>query len=269
MPLLTLLAPLPAAPWDRYMLAPGPSRTQLPRHWFVTPAGETPVQPGSQPVPPSPPLPLRLTGRGTSLIFDWGQETGGFTTLAFGNTSDAAQSIALAYTESSLYWVGGDHSNGGSGPDGTISTGPIAPHSNYTPAAEHMRGGFRYLNLVLESEGWVEIAAPPSVRFTATPNMADPSAWANHFYSSDDLLNRVWYGCGYTVQMCSIDPAHGRTWPPPKSGWNKCARRRVPHRPPPPLPSTRISNGTRLASLVARIPTSPGSRRSAFIQPPF
>ena len=85
-----------------------------------------------------------------------------------------------------------------------------------------MRGGFRYLNLVLETDGWVDVQLP-SVHFTATPNMGDPSAWANHFYSSDETLNRVWYGCGYTTQMCSIDPAHGRTWPPPASGWNNSA----------------------------------------------
>lgn len=180
------------------------------------------MQPGSGPPPPQPALPIRLKGKGTSLIFDWGQETGGFTTLRFGDSSDSSQSLSMAYSESSLYWVGGDHSNGGRGPDGTISTGHILPHSNYTPAVEHMRGGFRYLNLILETDGWVDVELP-LVHFTATPNMKNPSAWSNHFYSSDDLLNRIWYGCGYTVQMCSIDPKHGRMWPPPASGWDNAA----------------------------------------------
>jgi hypothetical protein len=48
----------------------------------------------------------------------------------------------------------------------------------------------------------VDVDLAPAMRFLATPNLADPSAWANHFYSADDLLNRVWYGCGYTTQMC-------------------------------------------------------------------
>jgi hypothetical protein len=39
------------------------------------------------------------------------------------------------------------------------------------------------------------------MQFLATPNMKDPSAWQNHFYSSDDLLNKIWYGCGYTTQV--------------------------------------------------------------------
>ena len=335
---------LGSSPWDKYMLAPGPDRTQVPTHWVHTPAGEEPPQPSnsgcvggsvpewmgvpgtagaqqtlscggagstiaavafaswgkpsgacgafekgncdapnttawveslcvgkssctlppdatvrgglspldqalgdpcpgvvkklsvqlscsSPPPPPTPApppsLPIRLSGKGDQLLFDWGRETGGFTTLSFGGASDAAQSVSLAYSEASYYWTGGDHSNGGKGPDGTISTGPIAPNGSYTPPAAHMRGGFRYLNLVLETDGWVDVLLP-SVHFTAAPNMPDPSAWANHFYSSDETLNEVWYGCGYTTQMCSIDPAHGRQWPAPKSGWNNSAQCGLP-----------------------------------------
>jgi hypothetical protein len=85
-----------------------------------------------------------------------------------------------------------------------------------------MRGGFRYLNLILQTNGTVDVAGV-TVHFTAAPNMPDPSAWKNHFYSSDDLLNRVWYGAGYTTQLCSIAPGHGRQGPPPASGWNNSA----------------------------------------------
>jgi hypothetical protein len=262
-------------PWRKYNYAPGPNRTQYPRAWRVTPAGETPPQPGAAncggdvsgeegewdgtpgqkgaqmtlsckagaftgvafasfgtvtgacgsfkkgpcnaanttawikslcvgkktcTIPPDPTvrnthspltqalgdpcpgkekkiavqltgcapapsptpvaLPIKLSGKGDSVIFDWGQETGGFTTLNFGATSDAKQSISLAYSESSFYWVGGDHSNGGSGPDGTISTGPIAANKAYSPSAAHMRGGFRFLNLVMETDGTVEVMMP-------------------------------------------------------------------------------------------------------------
>jgi hypothetical protein len=124
--------------------------------------------------------------------FDWGKEVGGFTTLAFGSASDREQSVSLAYSESSYYFVDGDHSNGGSGPDGLISSGAIAQNSTYTVPVNHMRGGFRYLNLVLETDGYVDIFMP-SVLFTAAPNMANPAEWRNHFYSSDDTLNRIWY----------------------------------------------------------------------------
>ena len=129
----------------------------------------------------------------------------------------------------------GDHSNGGAGPDLTLSTGPSRPMGSFTPPVAKLRGGFRYLNLFLEAgASEVEIAGV-SVNFIAAPTAgADPSVYANHFHSSDDLLNQVrvltsclpdrlhfrlivglfreqiWYGCAYTTQLCSIDPAHGR-----------------------------------------------------------
>jgi hypothetical protein len=49
---------------------------------------------------------VRLQGAGAGVVFDFGQEVGGFTTLHFGNTSDAAQTVSLAYSESSFYWIG-------------------------------------------------------------------------------------------------------------------------------------------------------------------
>ena len=83
-------------PWDTYMLSPGADRIQHPQHWLAHAA--VPPQPNSTtPPPPSAPLPIRLSGRGDSIMFDWGQETGGFTILAFGDASDTAQSVSLAY----------------------------------------------------------------------------------------------------------------------------------------------------------------------------
>ena len=105
---------VPSATWDKYMLSPGANRTVLPRRWFLTHAGAVPPQPssGTRNQSPSPSLPVRLQGKGASLTFDWGQETGGFTTLRFGGASDAGQSVSLAYSESSLYWMTGDDSSG-------------------------------------------------------------------------------------------------------------------------------------------------------------
>ena len=118
----------------------------------------------------------------------------------------------------------GDHSNGGNGPDLTLSTGPARPMGSFTPPLAKLRGGFRYLNLFLEAgSAEVEIAAV-SVHFVAAPTAgADPSVYANHFHSSDDLLNKIWYGCAYTTQLCSIDPAHGRRWSAPATSWDNGA----------------------------------------------
>ena len=42
----------------------------------------------------------------------------------------------------------------------------------------------------------------------------------NYFYSSDPLLNRIWYAGAYTVQTNTIAPSTGRVWGPPAEGWN-------------------------------------------------
>lgn len=213
------------APWDQYNLSPS-NRTLLPKG-ILTQSGASQRHPG--------PLPLTLTGSGAFVVLDFGKEVGGFTTIEFGARVNG--SLGLAYSESTNYAAcpsdsvgacadapgqagAGDHSNGGSGPDGTLSTGAISPHSIFSPSVSQMRGGFRYLNLFLEDgDGPVDITRV-WVHFTASPTMVDPSNYTNHFHSSDDLLNRIWYGCAYTIQMCSIDPQHGRQWTAPSSGWN-------------------------------------------------
>lgn len=181
-------------------------------------------------------FPLHLKGRDAHVVLDFKQNVGGFTTVSFGTTSDDEQIVGLAFSESSLYAAcpsdavgacadgdgqagAGDHSNGGHGPDGTLETGHITANTTFTPKVERMRGGFRYLNLFLKTNGSVVINNV-SVHFTAAPTMKNPRAYANHFYSSDDLVNKIWYGCAYTVQMCTLDPMHGRQWPPPIHGWN-------------------------------------------------
>jgi len=173
---------------------------------------------GAAPVP----IPHTLNGTGDFIVFDFGQEVGGVTTLTFGATSDAAQQIDIAYSESTYYSCTGDASNGGSDDDSYLSTGPIAAGTNFTPPIAKLRGGFRYMILKLSTDGSVEVRMP-SVLMVAAPNMPDPSAWANHFYSSDEVLNRVWYAAGWTTQLCSIGSKHGRQWPAPKVGWNNDA----------------------------------------------
>jgi hypothetical protein len=127
----------------------------------------------------------------------------------------------------------GDDSNGGGDPsphpDGAVLTGAVDPYSVYRVSDAHLRGGFRYLNIFVVGNGTtgarnnnsavIEITSV-NVTFTAAPHMPDLRAYKNHFYSSDDLLNRIWYAAAYTAQLCLISPQHGRAWPPPKSGWN-------------------------------------------------
>ena len=91
--------------------------------------------------------------------------------------------------------------------------------TDYTTPIALQRGGFRFLTLFLDSGGPVDVSGV-SVHYTAAPTMADPSAYANYFHSSDELLNRIWYAGAYTVQTNTIDPTQGRIWPAPDALWS-------------------------------------------------
>ena len=113
-----------------------------------------------------------------------------------------------------------DASSGGN-PDGAL-TGAVTPNGTYTMPTARLRGGFRYLTVFLKSDGWVDLTGA-SLNFTAAPGKSDPSAYANYFSSNDPLLNKIWYGGAYTVQLGTIAPNQGRAWPPPASEWDNSA----------------------------------------------
>jgi hypothetical protein len=164
----------------------------------------------------------RLSGAGSEIVLDFGKEVGGLVTVTFAGASDVNQSIGIAFTESSLY-IGpnSDASNGGRGPDGAIFAG-VNGKGSFSSPPDKLRGGFRYLTIFLNSNGWVELSGA-SLYFTAAPAMANLRAYPNYFRSDDDLLNRIWYAGAYTVQLDTIDPQQGRASPPPVSGWENNA----------------------------------------------
>ncbi|WP_329456465.1 alpha-L-rhamnosidase-related protein [Streptomyces sp. NBC_01497] len=211
----------PAGPWDRFNLSPR-SRT-------VRPVATHP-RPGA---------PTVLHGQGSSVTFDFGQETGGFVTLAFAASTDPDQVVGITYSELSTYvsTTSSDGSNGGSNneppvryavtPGGTISTRRDHPVAGASDAAaadplSQLRGGFRYLTVVNESGGTLALT-DVSVSVTFAPNAADLRAYPNYFHCSDDLLNRVWYAGAYTVQTNIVARDQGRVWGPPDLGWNNSA----------------------------------------------
>ena len=184
-------------------------------------------------------------------LFDFGKEVGGIVTLSFGDVlPSTGVRVGISFSESTNYAscpstavnsycldagslkttdnpqiYSGDTSNGGKGPDSYISMGTIRANGTFTANGAHLRGGFRYLNVFSErldigENTQVEIT-DVAVQFTPAPLMGKtPNAYLNHFYSSDELLNRIWYASAYTIQMCLIDPNHGRVWPPPSIGWD-------------------------------------------------
>lgn len=207
----TLHTAMAATPWDAYNEAPT-SRTLAPTSIYRTTgtvSNSTNLLTGNA---------TRVSGNASSVTVDFGKEVGGIVTLTFAGSSDASQSIGLAFTESSNY-IGNtsDASNGGGGADGAIYAA-VTGAGTYTMPSDKLRGGFRYLTLFLNSSGWVDISGV-SLNFTASPNMSDPAAYPNYFYSNDALLNRIWYDGAYTVQLNTISPTQGRVWGAPSSGW--------------------------------------------------
>ncbi|MCO5997274.1 alpha-L-rhamnosidase-related protein [Actinoallomurus rhizosphaericola] len=201
-----------AHPWDAYNLSPK-TRTVRPTAIYKTNGTVT---------DPSAVLSgetTRISGNGSYLTLDFGKDVGGLVTLHFAG-SDGAQRVGLAFSESSDY-AGTDTDASTGGPrkiDGNLYADVNGP-TTYTTPAQYQRGGFRYLTLFTTSDGSVDLDGV-SVHFTAAPAMKNPAQYANYFYSSDPLLNRIWYAGAYTVQLNTIDPKTGRTWEPPAALWD-------------------------------------------------
>lgn len=123
---------------------------------------------------------------------------------------DADQYIGLTYTESSL-WISGEgcDATADAGIDEALWFRPTGP-GNYTVSREHERGAFRYLSLLHNSTGSIEVEQV-TVEYTAMPHwegdqLRDYSGW---FHCNENLLNRVFYAGAYTNQLCTINPNHG------------------------------------------------------------
>jgi hypothetical protein len=206
-------ADAPAArPWDAYNLAPA-SRTVTPvrvTRTTGTVSGASTILHGR---------PVTLTGTGSSITLDFGKEVGGLVSLHFTGAGAAGQRLGLAFSESSQY-IGpdSDASNGGSGSDGAVYA-DVTPGSDWTVPQASLRGGFRYLTLFAGSDGPISLDQV-SLAISFAPTMANLRAYDNYFYSSDPLLNRIWYAGAYTVQTNTIAPTTGRVWGPPAEGWN-------------------------------------------------
>lgn len=197
-----------ASPYDQYILAPS-SRILHPVSVYqingtVTDAGSL-LANSTNP---------NATGRAiflnpSSVTYDFGKNIAGTVTLQVGDV-DADQYIGLTYTESSL-WISGEGSDAtaDAGVDEALwffTTGP----GNFTVSREHERGAFRYLSLLHNTTGGIEVQQI-TVHFTPMPHYQDDQlrSYTGYFHCDDELINRIWYAGAYTNQMCTIDPAHG------------------------------------------------------------
>ena len=143
------------------------------------------------------------------LVLTQSQNIAGLVSLKIGET-DENEYIGVTFTESSL-WISGE------GCDATADAGidealwfHATDAGTYTAERKHERGGFRYLSLIHNTTGSIEVQEV-TIQYTPMPHWEDDQLrdYTGYFHCNDDLINRIWYAGAYTNQMCTIDPQRG------------------------------------------------------------
>jgi hypothetical protein len=136
----------------------------------------------------------------SAVTYDFGINIGGLVSLTIGNKTDTNQSVAITYSESSQ-WISGVACDAtqDSGMDEALWFYPQGP-GVVSVDRQHERGGFRYLSLVHNTTGDIEITEV-TVEFTPSPTTEDLRNYTGFFHSDDELLNRIWYAGAYTIQV--------------------------------------------------------------------
>jgi hypothetical protein len=210
--LLAIFIAVVASPWDKYNLAPE-SRSIRPVAIHSTHGS---VQ---NPTNILMEKPTTIVGKGSYIVIDFSKNIGGFITIHVAGVSNPSRIIGLAFSESSTnIGTTSDYSTGRGDNDGAIRFS-MSTAGNYTTPPALLRGGFRYMTIFHDTDGQI-VVDRVSVHFTSSPNMKNPRAYPNYFYSSDDLLNRIWYAGAYTVQLCTFPSNQGRAYPYPKTLWD-------------------------------------------------
>lgn len=142
----------------------------------------------------------------SSVTFDYTKNIGGVVSVTVGASDSPDAVIGLTYTESSL-WINGQAS------DATADAGldevrwlPVGQGpGTYTVERQYDRGSFRYLSVVSNSSGTIEVAGV-STYFTAAP-VQDLRGYKGYFHSNDELLNRIWYAgtCSMFQRLLFLD----------------------------------------------------------------
>ncbi|CAN8097867.1 unnamed protein product [Discula destructiva] len=163
-----------------------------------------------------------LASNGSQLVFDFGKEVGGIVHLSYTATGDGSGAVGLAFTEAKN-WIGewSDSSNGKFvGPDGAIySNFTGSGLVSYTMPDAKLRGGFRYLTLFLISNSSSVDLSSIELEIGFQPTWSNLRAYQGYFYSSDSLLNRIWYSGAYTLQTNAVPVDFGRHVPFLNTSW--------------------------------------------------
>ncbi|KAG6908504.1 hypothetical protein DXG01_004438 [Tephrocybe rancida] len=229
--LLEFVAPVharaPAGPWDEFNFAPT-SKTVYPRaiHSSNGDVGNAQTLIGN-----SGSGSATLSGKGSWVALDFGVEVGGLISLNFDNTTASSTStISLSFTESPVFIrpLASDDSSFPSANttyDGVLRVPTPLPLGHWTQPASALRGGFRFLTIVLASNDAVAFSNV-SCAISFMPHVVDLRAYSGYFQASDpvfedeDFLTKVWYAGAYTVQTNTVPVNTGRKVPfAPAGSW--------------------------------------------------
>lgn len=166
----------------------------------------------------------------SATAYDFGINIAGIVTLTVGAISGDGQRIGVTFSESSL-WISNKSSDATAdiGKDETLWF-KLNGTGRYTAPLDKLRGGFRYMTLVHNTTGSVEVTAA-EVHFTPMPHWEEERLgnYTGYFHCdgmvleltihvcercradvpADELLNRIWYAGAYTNELCTIDPRYG------------------------------------------------------------
>ncbi|KAG6911144.1 hypothetical protein DXG01_003884 [Tephrocybe rancida] len=163
--------------------------------------------------------PAVLSGQGSYIVLDFGQEVGGMLSLTV-NKATPQSSLSLSFTESSEF-ISPLRSDDSCRTVPTMDADGVQmlpfplPLGTFTQTIGEQRGGFRYLTIVSNSDSPVTISNV-SVHTTWMPHWDDLRAYNGYFFAHDgtfhdpDFLTKLWYAGAYTVQTNTIDSHQAR-----------------------------------------------------------
>ncbi|KAF8890923.1 Six-hairpin glycosidase [Infundibulicybe gibba] len=201
-PVYSVWALAPSGPWDAFNFAPN-SKTVYPTaihssHGTIQNVQRLVSNQGS----------ATITGQGSWVALDYGVEVGGLISLNF-NTVTTTSAISLSFTESPMH---------NTTYDGVLRV-PAPLHTGFwTQPAAALRGGFRFLTIVSNSNSPVTISNV-SCAISFMPHVTDMRAYAGYFQTKDpvfhdpDFLTKLWYAGAYTVQTNTVPLDTGRKVP--------------------------------------------------------
>ncbi|EMD35216.1 glycoside hydrolase family 78 protein [Gelatoporia subvermispora B] len=171
---------------------------------------------------------VTLSSNGSYLTVDFGLEVGGLISMTF-EAIKPSSAISLSFTESPLFispLTSDDSAMSASNMsyDGVLHVPPPISPGFWTQPSVMLRGGFRFLTIVSNSDEPVSFSNL-TCAISFMPQMEDLRDYTGYFYSLDpafhdpNFLTKIWYSGAYTVQTDTVPVNTGRQVPFMMHSW--------------------------------------------------